>query len=147
MAAESDEVIDAEALDRDDDLSPSDVPGRRGEKYTAYLVSLLSGRQARVAVLESALGKLELVRKMMRTKGQHVKLLTRKDAEQHDQLTDLVADGKVTPFGIALPGYEDEQAKADTEDYRDSFGFNQRGFKGTPAPKKKSYKWSTERQR
>lgn len=145
---EGDYDLDADALDGDDDLDLAPDPDlRRGEKYTSYLIQLLSGRQARVAVLSGALGKLDLVRNIMRTKGQHVNLQRPRDVKRHDETTDLVAQGKVTPFGIALPGYEDAQATAD-EDHQDSFGFSQRGFKGQPnKPAKKSYKWSKERKR
>lgn len=137
---QEEEDIQADQFDTDDVLDT----GRQGDKYYAYLIRLLSGRQARAAVLGSALNKLELVRNMMRTKGQHVKIQRTRDAQKHNQYTDLVAEGKVTPFGIALPGYEDAQAG---EDYQDSFGFSQRGFKGQPKPPKKSYKWSNERKR
>ncbi|KDN45910.1 Utp11-domain-containing protein [Tilletiaria anomala UBC 951] len=131
--------LDASALDDDDDDASSSHHSNssgagQDEKYLSHLLLLLSARQERQEALSEAASKLALVRNLMSSRGNSARNVTDKNTAKKAQMVDLVANGKMTSNGLALPGNEDEDDAVDTE-----------GGKGKS--KLKVFKWSRERKR
>ena len=133
MESEFDSDVDPEALDNDDEVDKPTSGDTQDERYLDYLIALLSARQQRQNVLSDASSKLSLVRNLMGTKGSSARNVTDKQSSAKKQnMTNLVAQGKVTSNGLALPGNEDD----DNDDEE-------------PGKKKgmRIFKWSKERKR
>ncbi len=151
-------MIDPDSLDRDDDLSrpssrspsrpsssssPSSSSPPSGSssyaindaKYYSYLLTLLSARQHRAAVLAEAAQKLELTRNLMATRGATARNVS--SGKKQANMAELVAQGKMTSNGLALPGNEEEDDDEGGED----------DGEGKRRKLPKVFKWSKERKR